>query len=89
MKDKKIMNTLFREKPFMMIVSLYEKDSIYASSLAKLVDCTYSHVVKVLKEFSKHGLVEFKKQGRIKKVILTKKGKELARHLKMALDVLS
>ena len=38
------------------------KGEIYASSVAKLVDCTYSHVVKILQEMQKAGLVNFEKQ---------------------------
>ena len=89
MRYKKIVSTIFREKPLGMLVTIYEKESIYASNLSKIVDCTYSHVVKVLKEFNKYGLVEFKKEGRIKRVVLTKKGKEVAKHIKLILEELS
>ena len=72
----------FREKPAMMLVTLLNKNSnnnsIYASNLAKVVDCTYSHVVKILQEMEKAGLVEFKKQGRLKVLSLAKKGIEKA-----------
>ena len=40
----------------MMLVELKNaKSEIYASSLAKSVDCTYSHVVKILQEMEKAG----------------------------------
>ncbi len=51
---------------------------MYASSLAKVVDCTYSHVVKVLQEMQQAGLVTFEKRGRLKVLVLTKKGIEVA-----------
>lgn len=81
-KNKKIFNTFFREKPAMMLVSLLNKNSeIYASSLAKVVDCTYSHVVKILQEMQKSDLVAFEKQGRLKVLTLTKKGQEVAENI--------
>jgi len=77
--NKSIFETFFREKPTMMLVELKNsKGDVYASSLAKQVDCTYSHVVKVLQEMQKDGLVNFEKQGRLKILTLTKKGGEVA-----------
>ncbi len=75
---KEIFNVFFREKPTMMLVILKNsKSPIYASSLAKQTDCTYSHVVKVLQQMEKFGLVNFEKQGRLKLLTLTKKGEEV------------
>ncbi len=53
----------------------------YGSLLAKEVDCTYSHAVKILQTLEQLGLVAFEKQGRIKIITLTKKGKEVADHI--------
>lgn len=78
-KIKKIFNVFFREKPALMLVGLLRKQGeTYASSLAKSVDCTYSHVVKVLQDMQKAGLVTFEKKGRLKVLVLTKKGIEVA-----------
>lgn len=77
-----IFNVFFREKPAMMLVNLKNaKGSIYASSLAKQIDCTYSHVVKILQEMEKHDLINFDKQGRLKLLTLTKKGSDVADHI--------
>ena len=88
-KQKDIFNVFFREKPAMMLVHLKNsKNEIYASSLAKQIDCTYSHVVKILQEMQKSGLVNFEKQGRLKLLTLTKTGSEVAEkidHIKMLL----
>ena len=66
----------------MMLVNLKNsKDEIYASSLAKQIDCTYSHVVKILQEMEKSGLINFEKQGRLKLLTLTKKGQEVAENI--------
>ena len=81
MENKEIFNVLFREKPAMMLVELKNRPDAYASSLAKAVDCTYSHVVKILQEMEKAGLVNFEKQGRLKLLTLTKTGSEIADHI--------
>ena len=72
-------NVFFRRKPALMLVSLKKNTRIrYGSILAKEVDCTYSHAVKILQVLGKLGLVRFEKKGRIKIIQLTKKGKEIA-----------
>ena len=77
--SKEIFNTFFREKPAMMLVELKNsKSEIYASSLAKQVDCTYSHVVKILQSMQKSGLVNIEKSGRLNILTLTKTGQEVA-----------
>jgi predicted transcriptional regulator len=79
LKNKEIFNVFFREKPAMMLVGLKNsKSEIYASSLAKQIDCTYSHVVKILQQMETSGLINFDKQGRLKLLTLTKKGNEVA-----------
>lgn len=79
MKKSPLIDVIFREKPAMMLCSIKNaKKSIYASTLAKEVDCTYSHIVKVLTKFETNGLVTFEKQGRLKYLKLTKKGEEVA-----------
>jgi DNA-binding MarR family transcriptional regulator len=81
-RNKKVFNIFFREKPAMMLVTLLNKTTdIYASSLAKIVDCTYSHVVKILQEMNKAGLVNFEKHGRLKVLTLTKKGEDVAKNI--------
>lgn len=82
MKNSEIFNVFFREKPAMMLVTLKNsKTEIYASSLAKITDCTYSHVVKILQEMEKSGLVTFEKDGRLKLLTLTKKGEQVADYI--------
>ncbi len=81
-KNKKIYDVFLREKPSMMFVHLLNSNSdVYASTLAKSVDCTYSHVVKILQEMEDAALVTFEKTGRLKILKLTKKGEEIAKHI--------
>jgi len=82
MQNKEIFNVFFREKPAMMLVHLRNsKNAIYASNLAKQIDCTYSHVVKILQSMQQEGLVNFDKQGRLKLLTLTRKGQDIADHI--------
>jgi len=55
----------------------------YGSQLAKEVDCTYSHAVKILQTLEELGLVSFEKKGRIKIIKLTKKGFDVADNIEM------
>lgn len=89
MDNKKIFNVFFREKPAMMLVNLKNgKAETYASSLAKQIDCTYSHVVKILQEMEKAGLINFDKQGRLKLLTLTKKGHDVAENIEKIKNLL-
>ena len=60
----------------------------YGSILAKEVDCTYSHAVKILQEMEKAKLVAFEKQGRIKSINLTDSGERVAEHISKIKDLL-
>lgn len=77
MKDN--FDLFFRRKPALMLVALKKNTRMrYGSVLAKEVDCTYSHAVKILQTLEVLKLVDFEKRGRIKVIKLTKKGQEVA-----------
>ena len=77
MKDN--FDVFFRRKPALMLVALKRLSRArYGSILAKEVDCTYSHAVKILQTLEKLSLVNFERKGRIKLIKLTKKGTEVA-----------
>ncbi|MFT7615528.1 MAG: Mn-dependent DtxR family transcriptional regulator [Candidatus Woesearchaeota archaeon] len=79
MVNEDIFNVFFRAKPALLLISLKNaKNEIYASTVAKSIDCTYSHVVKILQEMERAKLVNFDKQGRLKLLTLTKKGLDVA-----------
>ena len=76
---KKLEDLLLHQKPAKLLIKIKEGNGEkYASILAKEVDCTYSHCVRILQEMKKLGLVEFEKSGRIKMVKLTKFGEDVA-----------
>lgn len=90
LKKNELFNVLFREKPVNMLITLYNsKSKIYASVIAKEIDCTYSHVVKLLKTLEEHKIVEFVKDGRLKYLSLTPKGKKLAEALYSAKQIIT
>jgi len=77
MKDA--FDTFFRKKPALILLALKKSARIrYGSLLAKEVDCTYSHAVKILQSLEKYGLVAFEKKGRIKLIKLTNQGQQVA-----------
>ena len=78
-KPKDNFDVFFRRKPALMLVALKKLTRArYGSILAKEVDCTYSHAVKILQTLERLALVQFEKKGRIKLIKLTKKGTDVA-----------
>ena len=88
MKDN--FDIFFRRKPALMMIALKKVAKIrYGSMLAKEVDCTYSHAVKILQTLEVLGLVVFEKKGRIKLIKLTKKGEEISEFISSIKRVLT
>ena len=88
-KKEDIFEVFFRKKPAMILVALKKGGrNRYGSILAKEVDCTYSHAVKILQEMEKAKLVAFEKQGRIKSINLTDSGERVAEHISKIRDLL-
>lgn len=84
-----IFEVFFRRKPAMILVALRQNSkNRYGSVLAKEVDCTYSHAVKILQEMEKSKLVTFEKQGRIKTISLTENGNRVAEHIERISELL-
>ncbi len=82
------MRDLFLQEMPAKVLILLKKRSLnkgvrdsYASQISKDVDCTYSHTVKLLNEMNKLGLVNFERKGRLKLVVLTTRGFDLANRL--------
>ena len=86
---KEIFEVFFRKKPAMILVALRQSSrNKYGSVLAKEVDCTYSHAVKILQEMEKADLVSFQKNGRIKTISLTESGNKVAEHIEKIRTIL-
>ncbi|MEK6862912.1 MAG: winged helix DNA-binding protein [Nanoarchaeota archaeon] len=79
----------FRKKPALILVALRRNNkNRYGSVLAKEVDCTYSHAVKILQEMERARLVSFEKHGRIKSIQLTEQGNKVAEHIEKIKELL-
>lgn len=80
LKNKILLHYFLREKPVMMLIKLRNSDKPrYASILAKEVDCTYSHTVRILQILESNKLIQFVKRGRIKVIELTKLGEAISK----------
>ncbi len=88
-KKESLFETFLRKKPAMLLLNLNNGHTAkYGSVIAKHINCTYSHTIKLLKEMEKFGLVNFQKMGRIKTITLTEKGKEAAKSVGRLKEVL-
>lgn len=88
-KKEDIFEVFFRKKPAMILVALRRSNkNRYGSMLAKEVDCTYSHAVKILQEMERARLVSFEKHGRIKDIKLTESGNKVAEHIERIKELL-
>jgi DNA-binding MarR family transcriptional regulator len=69
-------------KPVKILVQLNNpsKDN-YTSQIAREVDCTYSHTVRIIQRLEERKLVASEKKGRRKYLTLTDPGKEIAETL--------
>jgi len=80
--EKSVFTLIFKEKPAKLLLTLINtRDEIYASTIAKRIDCTYSHIIKILQNMETDGIVNFHKKGRLKIITLTKKGEEIAKSI--------
>ncbi len=74
----------------MMLVKLKASEKPrYASLLAKEVDCTYSHTVRILQVLEEKKLIDFEKNGRLKLIKLSPKGTEIAELLEKLVRTLN
>ena len=88
-KKEDIFEVFFSRNPAMILMALRKSTrNRYGSVLAKEVDCTYSHAVKILQEMEKAKLVNFEKHGRIKSIELTESGNRIAEHIEKIKDLL-
>ena len=88
-KKEDIFEVFFRKKPALILIALRRNNkNRYGSVLAKEVDCTYSHAVKILQDMEKARLVNFERHGRIKNIQLTDSGNKVAEHIEKIREIL-
>ena len=83
LKKDRMFLFFLKEKPALTLLCLREQNKKwFASLVAKKIDCTYPHIVKIISIFKELGLIEIKSAGRQKNITLTDKGSDLAHDLK-------
>jgi DNA-binding MarR family transcriptional regulator len=69
-------------KPARILVQINDPQTgNYTSKVAREVDCTYSHAVRIIQRLEEQGLVETEKEGRKKMLKLTAPGQQIAETL--------
>lgn len=87
MKDRPAFFFL-REKPAIALLAIRDLDPAYASKVAKKIDSTVPHTLKILAEMEAQGLISSKPEGRIRRLDLTDRGEKAARALSNLIDAL-
>ncbi len=77
-----------REKPAMALIAIRDLDPAYASMVAKTIDSTVSHTLKILAEMEGQGLISSRPDGRIRRLDLTEHGERAASALSKLVEVL-
>jgi DNA-binding MarR family transcriptional regulator len=77
-----------REKPAMALLAVRDLEPAYASMVAKTIDSTVPHTLKILAEMEAQGLISSRPEGRIRRLDLTKHGEMAAFALSNFIEVL-
>jgi DNA-binding MarR family transcriptional regulator len=77
-----------RDKPAMALLAIRELDPAYVSAVAKAIDSTVPHTLKVLAAMEGMGLVTSEPEGRIRRLALTPRGERAAAALSGLIDAL-
>jgi len=77
-----------REKPAMALLAIRDLDPAYASAVAKRIDSTVPHTLKIIAEMEERGLVTSKLEGRIRRIELTEHGQAAAAAVSNLIDAL-
>lgn len=77
-----------REKPAMALLAIRDLDLAYASKVAKKIDSTVPHTLKILAEMEGQGLISSQPEGRIRRLDLTEHGQKAAVALSNLIDAL-
>ncbi|MBN2095534.1 MAG: winged helix DNA-binding protein [Candidatus Aenigmarchaeota archaeon] len=90
-KEDTALALFLREKPAKLMLSLKaaDKKPKYVNRISKEIDCTYSHIIRLLDKLQELDLVKFTKVKRVKYVELTETGKDLALDLESVVRRLS
>ncbi len=77
-----------RERPAYVLLLLRDSSRTwYISSISRETGLTYLHTMNVLTQYYNLGIIDYKKEGRKKIVVLTDKGKTISSLLGQIMDV--
>ncbi|MDE1860485.1 MAG: MarR family transcriptional regulator [Candidatus Micrarchaeota archaeon] len=77
----------FKDKQLRLILALTNSaKEWHLSDLSKETNVTYIHTSRFISKCEKYGLVATERHGRIKKLVLTEKGKEIAKGLNSVME---
>ncbi len=80
---------LLKEKPCQALLAILELNPAYVSLVAKEIDSTFAHTLRIISQLEQAGLISTKTSGRMKQIELTEPGKKAAEAiqiLRTALD---
>lgn len=85
---REIEKLFMQEKPARMLLSIKKNKSPYVSIVSRETKSTFAHTEKVLSIFREFGLVKFLHEGRVKRIVLTKSGEQMANAIEALLNLL-
>lgn len=89
MKQRAIIQVLFRDKPFMVLSALRSNNGrVNAAEVARQAKCTYSHARKILVLFEENRLISFNRPSTSPTINLTEKGVQLAEGVEKIKEIL-
>lgn len=78
-----------RDKPAMALLAVRDLAPAYASAVAKAIDSTVPHTLKILAEMERQGLITSAPEGRIRRLDLTDQGQRAAAAISDLIDALA
>lgn len=66
---------LLKEKPCQALLAILELNPAYVSLVAKEIDSTFAHTLRIISQLEQAGLISTKTSGRMKQIELTEPGK--------------
>ncbi len=79
---------IFHEKPCAALIFMLNHGLVNITEIQKQIDTTYRWASVLVNQFEQEQLVYTAKEGRERGVVLTEKGQELAKCLKMACEII-
>lgn len=88
MMDEGIAQLFLKEKPARALLAIQELDPAYAALVAKRIDSTFPHTIRILNQLEAAGLIKTRPEGRVRYLEMTAAGRRAAGALKALVDLL-